>query len=122
MNEPEVLPDTGQPIGAKVDAKPAPRPGPVALRGRLATVERLDAARHGKALWDAFRGRDALWTYSSNGPFAVMTMAYTLTPAQIIWLRREGKRRQKGGASGVLRDLLAEAMATEREQEAQAIA
>ena len=70
MSAPEVLPETGQPIGAKVDAKPAPLPGPVTLRGRFVTVERLDAARHGKALWEAFKGRDALWTYSSNGPFA----------------------------------------------------
>jgi RimJ/RimL family protein N-acetyltransferase len=70
VSAPEVLPETGQPIGAKVDAKPAPLPGPVTLRGRFATVERLDPATHGKALWDAFKGRDALWTYSSNGPFA----------------------------------------------------
>jgi RimJ/RimL family protein N-acetyltransferase len=70
VSAPEVLPETGQPIGAKVDAKPAPLPGPVTLRGRFATVERLDLATHGKALWDAFKGRDALWTYSSNGPFA----------------------------------------------------
>jgi RimJ/RimL family protein N-acetyltransferase len=66
----EYLSDTGQPVGAKVDAKPAPLPAPVTLRGRFATVERLDAAKHGKALWEAFKGRDALWTYSSNGPFA----------------------------------------------------
>jgi RimJ/RimL family protein N-acetyltransferase len=70
VSAPEVLPETDQPVGAKVDAKPAPLPGPVTLRGRFATVERLDPATHGKALWDAFKGRDALWTYSSNGPFA----------------------------------------------------
>jgi RimJ/RimL family protein N-acetyltransferase len=30
----------------------------------------LNSARHGPALWDAFKGRDDLWTYSSQGPFA----------------------------------------------------
>lgn len=70
MSEAEILPETGQPVGAKVDAKPAALPGPVTLPGRFCTVERLDAAKHGAALWEAFGGRDDLWTYSSNGPFA----------------------------------------------------
>jgi RimJ/RimL family protein N-acetyltransferase len=70
VSEPEFLSETGQPVGAEVDAKPAALPRPVILRGRFATVERLDAAKHGKALWEAFKGRDDLWTYSSNGPFA----------------------------------------------------
>jgi RimJ/RimL family protein N-acetyltransferase len=69
VSAPEVLPETGQPVGAEVDAKPAPLPGPVTLRGRFCRVERLDATKHGKALWEAFKGRDELWTYSSNGPF-----------------------------------------------------
>jgi RimJ/RimL family protein N-acetyltransferase len=46
------------------------RPGKATLAGRFAILERLNAARHGPALWDAFRGRDDLWTYSSQGPFA----------------------------------------------------
>jgi RimJ/RimL family protein N-acetyltransferase len=50
--------------------KPALRPGRATLAGRLAILERLNAARHGPALWDAFKGRDDLWTYSSQGPFA----------------------------------------------------
>lgn len=68
--ETEPHPETGQPVGPRVDATPAERPGPVTLKGRFAAVERLDPARHGAALWAAFRGRDDLWTYSSSGPFA----------------------------------------------------
>lgn len=68
--EAEPLPETGQPVGPKVDATPADRPGAVTLKGRFGSVSRLDAARHGAALWQAFKGRDELWTYSSNGPFA----------------------------------------------------
>jgi RimJ/RimL family protein N-acetyltransferase len=66
----EPLPETGQPVGPKVDTTPAARPGPVTRKGRFGAVERLDAERHGVALWDAFQGRPELWTYSSNGPFA----------------------------------------------------
>jgi RimJ/RimL family protein N-acetyltransferase len=73
VSDSELLPETGQPVGAKVDSQPAKLPGPVTLRGRFATVEKLDAARHGAALWEAFTGRDDLWTYSSNGPFADQT-------------------------------------------------
>jgi RimJ/RimL family protein N-acetyltransferase len=65
----ESLPGTGQPVGPQVDAAPAARPEPVTLQGRFCAIERLDAARHGAALWQAFKGRDDLWTYSSNGPF-----------------------------------------------------
>lgn len=60
----------GQPVGPPVDTKPAQRPGKGALTGRATVVERLNAARHGPALWDEFKGRDDLWTYSSQGPFA----------------------------------------------------
>jgi RimJ/RimL family protein N-acetyltransferase len=58
------------PVGPPVEGKPAQRPGRAALTGRFAILERLNAARHGPALWDAFKGRDELWTYSSQGPFA----------------------------------------------------
>jgi RimJ/RimL family protein N-acetyltransferase len=66
----EPLPETGQPVGPKVDATPAARPGPVMLEGRFGRVEKLEAARHGPALWETFKGRPDLWTYSSSGPFA----------------------------------------------------
>jgi RimJ/RimL family protein N-acetyltransferase len=62
--------ESRRPIGPPVDSKPASPPGKVALAGRYAILERLNAARHGPALWDAFKGRDDLWTYSSQGPFA----------------------------------------------------
>ena len=58
------------PVGPLVDARPAERPGPVALAGRFGSVARLDASRHGEALWQEFKGHDWLWTYMSDGPFA----------------------------------------------------
>ncbi len=74
----------GAPIGPKVDARPAERPGPVALAGRFGSVVRLDASRHGEALWREFEGHDRLWTYMSDGPFADRT-------AFLTWLAaREG--------------------------------
>ena len=51
------------PVGAAVDATPAPMPGAVTLKGRYGTVERLDAARHGPSLWMAMRGHERIWTY-----------------------------------------------------------
>jgi RimJ/RimL family protein N-acetyltransferase len=63
-------PLTGQPIGPPVDARPAPRPGPVTLDGRYGRVERL-APPHARALWHAVQGHDQTWTYMSTyGPFA----------------------------------------------------
>jgi RimJ/RimL family protein N-acetyltransferase len=59
-----------QPVGAPVDTSPARTPEPVTLAGTHCRVERLDPIRHGADLWTGFRGRDDLWTYSSQGPFA----------------------------------------------------
>ncbi|MDP2409191.1 MAG: GNAT family protein [Pseudolabrys sp.] len=65
-----VHPQTGQPVGAPVDDRPAQRPGPVTLQGRYGRVEKLTAA-HAAALWQAVKDDDSLWTYmSSYGPFA----------------------------------------------------
>lgn len=59
------------PVGAPVDAKPADRPGPVRLVGRFGCVEKLNAQRHGRDLWQAVQGHDHIWTYmSAYGPFA----------------------------------------------------
>jgi RimJ/RimL family protein N-acetyltransferase len=63
-------PQTGQPIGAAVDSRPAELPGPVRLAGCYGAVERLEPPRHGGSLWDAVRGHDKLWTYMAYGPFA----------------------------------------------------
>ena len=66
----EPHPQTGQPIGLPVDARPAPRPGPVTLKGRCGHVEKLTAG-HAADLWRVFEGHDAVWTYiSTDGPFA----------------------------------------------------
>jgi RimJ/RimL family protein N-acetyltransferase len=66
----EPHPLTGQPIGIKVDATPARRPGLVTLEGRYGRVERL-GPQHAAALWECVAGHDQIWTYmSSYGPFA----------------------------------------------------
>src|SRR5665213_186175 len=57
-------------VGGPVDPKPAPRPGPVTLKGRHGRLERLNAKKHAPGLWDAVRGHDDLWTYMADGPFA----------------------------------------------------
>ena len=51
------------PVGVEVDATPAPMPGPVTLKGRFGTLQRLNAASHGPSLWQAVRGQDRIWTY-----------------------------------------------------------
>jgi len=67
----QTKPAAGQPIGPPVDTTPAARPGPVVLEGRFGRVEKLEVARHGKALWNAVKGHDSIWTYmSAYGPFA----------------------------------------------------
>jgi len=67
----EPHPQTGQPIGLPVtDPTPAPRPGPVTLKGRYGRLEKLKA-EHAADLWTAFAGHDRVWTYiSTDGPFA----------------------------------------------------
>ena len=66
----EPHPQTGQPIGLPVDTAPAPRPGPVALKGRYGHIEKLTPG-HAADLWRVFAGQDQVWTYiSTDGPFA----------------------------------------------------
>jgi RimJ/RimL family protein N-acetyltransferase len=67
VSEPDQV--TGQPVGVRVDATPARRPGPVTLPGRYGRVERL-AQHHDAALWTAVNGHDHVWTYMSYGAFA----------------------------------------------------
>ena len=66
----EPHPKTGQPVGLPVaDPTPAPRPGPVTLKGRYGRLEKLTTA-HTSDLWSAFAGHDRLWTYIAGyGPF-----------------------------------------------------
>jgi RimJ/RimL family protein N-acetyltransferase len=56
--------------GEPVDTLPARLPGDVTLQGRFGRIERLNAGRHGPALWEAIKGHDELWTYMRCGPFA----------------------------------------------------
>jgi RimJ/RimL family protein N-acetyltransferase len=67
---PDAHPDTGQPVGFRVDPRPALLPQAVTLSGRHGSVERLDAARHRADLWNAVVGHGHIWTYMSYGPFA----------------------------------------------------
>ncbi len=67
---PDALPDTGQPVGFRVDSQPAALPQAVTLSGRYGSVERLDAARDCANLWDAVADHRDIWTYMRSGPFA----------------------------------------------------
>jgi RimJ/RimL family protein N-acetyltransferase len=70
MTASEPHPQTGQPTGLPVDSIPAPRPGPVMLKGRYGRLEKL-GPEHAADLWAAFAGHDEVWTYiSTDGPFA----------------------------------------------------
>jgi RimJ/RimL family protein N-acetyltransferase len=71
MTASEPHPQTGQPVGLPVDdPTPAPRPGPVTLKGRYGRLEKLTPA-HTEDLWAAFAGHDHVWTYiAADGPFA----------------------------------------------------
>jgi len=67
---PDAHPDTGQPVGFRVDPRPAALPQAVGLCGRYGSVERLDATGHRADLWDAVAGHGNIWTYMAYGPFA----------------------------------------------------
>ncbi len=71
MTASEPHPQTGQPVGLPVDdPTPAPRPGPVTLKGRYGRIEKLKAD-HAADLWKVFAGQDQVWTYiATSGPFA----------------------------------------------------
>jgi RimJ/RimL family protein N-acetyltransferase len=62
--------DDDAPLGPRIDAKPAPRPERVSLRGRFVTVAPL-RVEHAEPLYAASNGpgREHLWTYLFNGPF-----------------------------------------------------
>ena len=52
------------------DWDPVPLPQPVPLRGRHVKLEPLDAEQHSADLWAAVHGRDDVWTYLPDGPYA----------------------------------------------------
>jgi len=67
----DALSRTTAPVGPRVNASPAKRPGRTTLLGRQATVTPLDPVAHGDALYEATRGEagDQLWLYLFEGPF-----------------------------------------------------
>ena len=67
-SEPDPL--SGRPVGLRVEATSASRPQAVVLKGRFGQVEKLDAARHGAALWQTLKDDNATWAYLGYGPFA----------------------------------------------------
>jgi RimJ/RimL family protein N-acetyltransferase len=62
--------DNDRDLGPKIEARPAPRPQHVTLKGRAVTLVAL-APAHAEPLFTASNGpgRDHLWTYLFNGPF-----------------------------------------------------
>jgi RimJ/RimL family protein N-acetyltransferase/ribosomal protein S18 acetylase RimI-like enzyme len=66
--EPDPL--SGRPVGLKVAGTTARKPEAVVLEGRFGRVEKLDAERHGAALWQALKDDNATWAYLGYGPFA----------------------------------------------------
>jgi RimJ/RimL family protein N-acetyltransferase len=70
MSASEPDPLSGRPVGVKVDVAPARRPEAVVLEGRFGRVEKLDATRHGAALWQALKDDNKTWSYLGYGPFA----------------------------------------------------
>jgi RimJ/RimL family protein N-acetyltransferase len=66
----EPHPATGQPVGLRIDATPAPWPEAEAFEGRYCSLLKLTEG-HTDELWAAFEGHDEIWTYlSTYGPFA----------------------------------------------------
>ena len=66
-----ILNPSDQPVGAPVDATPAPRPERVTLAGRAIILVPLDAEAHADALFDGANGgdKDRVWTYLFDGPY-----------------------------------------------------
>jgi len=50
--------------------KPVPLPLREPLQGRTIVLEPLDAARHTDSIWNAVEGRDEVWQYLFDGPYA----------------------------------------------------
>ena len=59
-----------RPIGPLVSGfTPPPVPPRAAMEGQWCRIEPFDAARHGPALFEAYRGADEVWDYMFSGPF-----------------------------------------------------
>jgi RimJ/RimL family protein N-acetyltransferase len=59
-------------IGIAVDPRPAPRPQPVVLPGRVVTLRPFDLPSQAEALYQATHGpeQEDQWRYMGDGPFA----------------------------------------------------
>ena len=68
----EPHPRTGQPVGLPVErTTPAPRPGPVTLKGRYGRLEKLARAHATPTCGRRSPGTIGVWTYiARDGPFA----------------------------------------------------
>ena len=61
---------TDRPLGEPVPGwTPPPRPGPEAMEGRWARLERLDPSRHAAEVHAANLASDAIWDWMPYGPF-----------------------------------------------------
>ena len=57
-----------RPVGPKVTFDGAQPPDGRMLSGRFVTLERIDPAQHGPAIWAHMVGQDALWDYLYEAP------------------------------------------------------
>ena len=88
---------------------PPPAPGPEALSGRYARLERLDPAAHATGLYMANSQSDAIWTYLPYGPFPdpafyrdwVAVMAARQDP--FFYAIRDLRTGELGGVASYLR-------------------
>lgn len=63
--------DMQRPLGPQVIGfAPPPAPGEAVIEAPWIRLERLSSARHAAALFQSFDGRDDLWDYMGNGPYA----------------------------------------------------
>src|ERR1700733_2298246 len=60
-----------QPVGQRVETKPAKRPERITLRGRVISLVPLNAEAHADALFEGANGgdKDRVWTYLFDGPY-----------------------------------------------------
>lgn len=86
-----------------------PWPGVAALQGQYVRLEPLSPDRHAKALFDAYKGHDALWDYMAYGPFVTFEnyrewMARTVAQADSVFFAvRTLETGQVGGVTSFLR-------------------
>jgi RimJ/RimL family protein N-acetyltransferase len=85
-------------VGPAVETPP---PGHVPdgriLFGRWVRLEPVSVARHGRDLWEAVEGADAIWTYMGYGPFADFEAFRT-------WLRAREESRDPWFYAFIRRD------------------